>query len=462
LPSIQIRCFGGSFWPPQPSQESAPIWSLYLSLQFTQWLPRTEIENGQFNQFRVLWAHACQKVPFYQNSPQYQGLHFEDLQSLADIRKFPILSRSEYQANFVQFQAQQLPAEVSPGGEESTSGTSGIPVRVRHSNVTQRWWRALYLRDLEWSGLDQFGKFAVIRPLGRNPEEAARCREGVTQPHWSPGLANLIETGPCFGMDIHQLTAKQLSWLQEVNPDYLVTYPSNAESLALKWFNQGKPVENLKSIQLIGESLTEEAKYRIESTFQVPVNNIYSSAEAGYIASRCQESGDQLFVHAESVLVEILNEQDEPCQPGETGRVVLTTLHNFVNPLIRYDIGDEATVGEPSTCGRGLPTLKSVSGKRRPLIRYPDGQLRSSVDLVVNLRKSLDYLRHQIIQKSDDSFLIRIVPKSLPGSAEKQAVENVVYSVLKGQVPLTIEFVDDLKPLPVGKFVEILVEPKTE
>lgn len=70
----------------------------------------------------------------------------------------------------------------------------------------------------------------------------------------------------------------------------------------------------------------------------------------------------------------MLDEDGRPCRPGETGRVVLTTLHNFAMPLIRYEIGDYAEVGEPCSCGRGLPVLKRIHGRRRNMIALPDGR----------------------------------------------------------------------------------------
>ena len=71
----------------------------------------------------------------------------------------------------------------------------------------------------------------------------------------------------------------------------------------------------------------------------------------------------RLHVHAENVIFEVLNDNDQPCVSGETGRVVLTTLHNFRNPFIRYEIGDLVTLGPMRCpCGRGLLTLTRVLG----------------------------------------------------------------------------------------------------
>jgi len=60
--------------------------------------------------------------------------------------------------------------------------------------------------------------------------------------------------------------------------------------------------------------------------------------------------------------------------PGEIGRVVISSLHNFATPLLRYDIGDLAEVGEPCSCGRGLLVLNKILGRVRNMLTYPSGE----------------------------------------------------------------------------------------
>ena len=77
---------------------------------------------------------------------------------------------------------------------------------------------------------------------------------------------------------------------------------------------------------------------------------------------------------AESVLVEILNDDGTPCAPGEIGRVVVTALQNFATPLIRYEVGDYAEASAPCPCGRGLPVIRRIMGRVRNLLVLPDGK----------------------------------------------------------------------------------------
>jgi len=105
----------------------------------------------------------------------------------------------------------------------------------------------------------------------------------------------------------------------------------------------------------------------------VEVADAYSCEEVGAIALQCPRHA-HYHVQSENLVVEVLDEDGHPCAAGETGRVVLTTLHNFAMPLIRYELGDYAEVGEPCDCGRGLPVLKRIHGRRRNMIVLPDGR----------------------------------------------------------------------------------------
>jgi phenylacetate-CoA ligase len=64
------------------------------------------------------------------------------------------------------------------------------------------------------------------------------------------------------------------------------------------------------------------------------------------------------------IYAEILDDADRPCAPGEVGRVVVSTLHNYAMPLFRYDLGDLAEVGPPCECGRTLPVLNRIVGRQ--------------------------------------------------------------------------------------------------
>jgi phenylacetate-CoA ligase len=119
--------------------------------------------------------------------------------------------------------------------------------------------------------------------------------------------------------------------------------------------------------------LPDDLRALCRDAWNVKLCDAYSAEETGHIALQCPEH-EHYHAQSESLIVEILREDGAPSAPGETGRVVVTTLHNFATPLIRYELGDYAVAGGPCPCGRGLPVIERVLGRTRNLLRLPDGR----------------------------------------------------------------------------------------
>ena len=153
----------------------------------------------------------------------------------------------------------------------------------------------------------------------------------------------------------------------------------------------------------------------------------------------------------------VLNEFDLPCEPGETGRVVLTALHNFHNPFIRYEIGDTVTLGPARCpCGRGLPTLMRVHGKRRPEFRLSGGRVKHSSGLVHAISGIGGHYQHQAIQKALDHVVVRIVPSPewRPDSADR--LRRAVAAFFEAPVRVDVELCDRLELPRSGKLQSMI------
>jgi phenylacetate-CoA ligase len=293
-------------------------------------------------------------------------------------------------------------------------------------------------------------------------ELRARLLEGVSAPTWEPRLHRLIETGPSFAMDVHQDPRRQLEWLYRITPDYLVSYPSNLEFLAGLIEESGRPLPGLKIIKSLSESLSAETLARVEAAFGAPVKNTYSCMEAGYLASPCPE-GHGLHVHAENVLLEVLDDAGEPCPPGKAGRVVLTALHNFRMPLVRYEIMDEAAFSlERCPCGRGLPLLDPPIGKRHPLFRLPDGRSKNTIGLAVAMRKIGGTHQYRVVQRAIDRVLVRVVPNRNFNAEHEQRIRNAMRNFFESAVHVTVETTERLELTVSGKSPHLVSELENE
>ncbi|MFN4259018.1 MAG: phenylacetate--CoA ligase family protein [Gemmataceae bacterium] len=457
-PFFPLRHPAGYVWPSLPSVEAGRVWSAYLELDRTQWLDREHLEEGQLAQIRTLLAHCLRHVPYYRQVLTEAGLRPDAIHTWQDFRAVPMLPRDVFRGRFAQFRAEQLPTGTQPSGKVSSSGTSGIPVDILQTNEVKLWWLATYLRDAEWCGIDQRGKLAVIRATGKTGAELTRLLAGVSSPTWNPHLQPLLRTGPCFGMDIHQDPRRQLEWLRHIQPDYLLSFPSNLEYLANLIERDGERIVSLKAIQTIAEILSPEVQARIESVFGVPVKNTYSCSEAGCLASPCPD-GHGYHVHAENVLLEVLDDQGQPCRPGRTGNVVLTHLHNFLTPIIRYQIMDEATLGPARCpCGRGLPLLTYIQGKRHPMFRLPGGSAKIATGLIMGLRHLRVGTQFQIIQKSLHHVIIRVVPDHHWSTEHPSRITQMVHDFFEFPIQVDVVPVERIELPPGGKLQAIISE----
>jgi phenylacetate-CoA ligase len=232
--------------------------------------------------------------------------------------------------------------------------------------------------------------------------------QGGRQKGWGEPFKNLYTTGESVGLAITATIEQQLEWLQREQPAYLLAFSGVVKGIAELCIDKNIELPFLKDISTLGETVDDSLRQLTEQAWNLKLIDMYSAQEVGYMALQCPD-GDGYHVQSEGVFLEVLKDNNEPCAAGESGRIVVTPLHNFAMPLIRYEIGDYAEVGELCSCGRGLPSLKRILGRSRNLLRLPDGS---------KIWPRLSELRHQgiiqikqfqMIQKSVERIELKIV-----------------------------------------------------
>jgi phenylacetate-CoA ligase len=186
------------------------------------------------------------------------------------------------------------------------------------------------------------------------------------------------------------------------------------------------------------------------------VADVYSSEEVGYIAFQCERG--RYHVQAENIMLEIIDEAGNPRPPGHVGRVVITVLHNFAMPLIRYEIGDYAAFGEACPCGRGLPVLERIVGRRRNMLRLPDGTEHwpsFPEDRWVGIAPIRQL---QVVQTAIDRVVLRTVVDRPLTSIEIDQLRRVFADVLCFPHDVVVEQVDHIPRLPNAKFEDFISE----
>jgi len=161
-------------------------------------------------------------------------------------------------------------------------------------------------------------------------------------------------------------------------------------------------------------------------------------------------------VQEENLLLEVLDQHGQPCAPGVPGRVVLTALHKFAMPLIRYEIGDYAVPGEACTCGRGLRVLREVLGRTRNMLRLPDGGQRWPLCDLVGQPDVPGILQYQYVQRTLRDIEVRLVVGAAWSAELAPRLMQIIQQRLGYPFHLSFVFLPEIPRSEAGKFEDFL------
>jgi len=442
----------GIGWPAIPAPVAANLLAQLTQLEDSQWWHPEQLLQKQLEQFGRLAAHACQQSPFFRNRFEQAALDTSQPWTAETFSSIPLLTRAELMQQAEHIHCRALPPKHGAVHQIQTSGSTGQVVTMLRTEVSQLMWLALAMREHLWHQRDFSATLAVIKALIPTLDDALQAaRVG-----WGHPATLLFNTGPSYAQPLSMDVAQQAAWLARIAPRYLLTYPSNLSAL-LDRFESGDTLPpSLRQVRTIGETLHPGLRERCRSLGEIEIVDMYSSQEVGLIALQCPVSG-LYHVQSESLIVEVLDDAGLPCQPGEVGRVVITDLHNFATPLIRYEIRDYAEFGPTCPCGRGLPTLARIMGRRRNMVVLPNGARHWPLLGAYHFREVADIRQYQAIQHSLEDIEIRLVVEQALSGAQEAQLTQLIHNALGHPFSLRFSYFDqELPKTQGGKFEEFI------
>ena len=440
-------------WPALPSASAARRLSLLYQWEQSQWWPADHLRAWQMRQVSVLLDHAIRTVPFYGERLKAAGVRPGKTVAPDVWARIPVLTRDEVQGVGADLRSARLPPDHGRVRDVTSSGSTGKPVTVAKTQLVQTVWEAMTLRDHLWHRRDLTKKLAAIRSLPRGRGVYPR---GERVRAWSAATASVYPTGPACSLSAASTIEEQALWLKRVNPDYLLTIASSLSALPRYCLDEGIELPNLRDVTSLGAIVPPSARALCRKAWGVPLIDTYSAQEVGYIALQCPEH-EHFHVQAEAAYVEVLDPDGAPCEPGTHGRVVVTPLHNLAMPLIRYEIGDFAEVGEPCPCGRGLPVLTRILGRLRNLLTLPSGQ-QIVATFVNDWFEGFPVAQFQVVQRALDLLEMKIVPQRPFTEAEEARIRDLVADRLGPTYRVDITYHDDIPRGPGGKYEDFKSE----
>lgn len=445
--STTPKSTAGIVWPALPGPHAAALLGMQFQLEQTEWWSAEALRAAQFKQLGLVLRHAYETIPFYRErlrAADYRPKH----PLTADVfARLPRLQRSD-----IQSQGQALLSQKNHQSHGSvtsgiTSGSTGRPITYYGTELSRFFWQALTLREHIWHDRDVGGKLAVIR-MGL---------QAATNPTWGPPADIPFETGPSATLDIRTDVQAQVDWLLVQGAHYLLTFPTNARALAEACLARGVRFDGLREVRTLGEAVDQGLRDLCRRAWGVKLVDIYSTCEIGYIALQCPDY-EHYHIQSESLLVEVLDDNDRPCEAGEMGRVVVSTLSNFVMPLIRYETLDYAEVGAPCPCGRGLPVIKRILGRQRNLVTLPDGRRYWPSTGFKEWGDRLPIRQAQIVQRSLTTVEAKLVPSRALTPAEEAEFAAILHRSLGYPFEIVFSYHPEIVRGAGGKFEDFVSE----
>lgn len=433
---------------------------LFEALIANEFLNAEQLLTRQLAQLKQLLQFCAVEVPYYRTL--FADLKFdpEEIKTVGDLRVLPQLDRKIVQKQGGRLRSLKLPKGFMIAGINRTSGTTGQPVEVPQTQEYRNFFQLMKQREYRWFRFNPERKLASIR----NAIDFPRSSDGkpltasskLKKNEW-PAVGSLFKTGPWFGLTDTTPMDEQISWLEQHRPHYILGQSALIEQLALAY--QGRKIyPEISAIEAISQQLTPEMRYKVETVFDVAVHQNYGLNEVGIVAARCPDEG-RYHIHSEFCIVEIVDNDGNPCGPGERGRLLVTALNNPAMPLIRYDTDDLAVMADgPCSCGRTLPSFKDIHGRYRRTVLCPSDTWQYW-DAILATVSSDDPLltgglrQYQLHQYLDESFELRLVAeKPLSEQFKIFLFENWDKAVKGDTAKLTIKYVDIIERFNGGKF----------
>jgi phenylacetate-CoA ligase len=430
----------GISWPVIPTPRAAGYLAMQHQLDRSQWQPPSEMQRMQFEQAALLLRHALDTVPYYRE--KYGAIALPAKLDPVFWRGLPLLERSEAQDQGDRMHSKRCPPSHGNIRMTGSSGSTGRPLKVLGTDTTHFYWLNIGLRDHVWQRRDLSGKLAAIR---------TKVKTG-TSPGWAEWSDSIV-TGPSTALNIDASVDEQLDWLVAENPAYLLTHPTNLHALLTRAAERNMRPAGLRELRTFGEMLPTDLRELAKRVWGVGLTDMYSAEETGYIALQCPES-ENYHIQSENLLVEILNERGAPCAPGETGELVVTTLHNFAMPLIRYRILDHVEVAPPCSCGRSLTAIRRIVGRQRNMLAMPDGSFHWPA--FPDWLSVAPVRRFQMVQHDTRTIEVRLAcPRDLTAQ-EEDGIRAMLTEKFGYPFDFRFSYLGNIETGPHGKFEDFV------
>lgn len=381
-------------YPLKDIYSKAPNLKTKAFLDETQYWDEKRMEEYRINKLKSLVRHAYENVPYYTELFDRIGLKPDDILTIEDIKKIPVLTKSEARENRERLLSKDIEQRVY--FEVKTGGTTGPPLRILKDVDSYAFEWGSFYRWFDWIGVD-IGD-PIITFWGAPTVLSVNVKKKIIK-----FITNYLTNQYYFNsFELSEKTLpKVIKRLNRYKPKLIKGYLSAILQIAT-YLNK----HNLKlkfqptAISTTSETLLPNQRKIIEEAFGCSVFDQYGCTEVTAVSYECKEHLG-MHITQEHVIVEVL--ADDNSENFLTGKLILTDLDCYVMPIIRYENGDTVSLSEGlCKCGVQLPLIQSIDGRVSQTIELKDGRNVHGVfftDVLYELpRQGEDIIKFQVFQ----------------------------------------------------------------
>jgi phenylacetate-CoA ligase len=403
---------------------------------------RAELKAYQDARLRSLLVHAYERVPYYRRLFDRHRLHPRHIRGTIDLDLIPVTAKQDLSDRAVSdIVAEGLdPARLAV---VRTNGSTGEPFAVRRTKLEQSFHTLFRYRWRRELGLKLHERIATVRllsPEGLQPKLGSRVMEAF-------GIH------PTIRIDGMQEPAAIVQQLMEFEPQMVVGPPGMLCRVAEHLLASG--MEDIRPRLLVsgGEVLTPVMRRRLTEAFGVVPTETYASHECPFMGWECAVTGE-IHTCDDACIVEVLRD-GRPAKPGEEGEVVVTNLHAYAMPFIRYRLADVAIRGsEQCRCGQPFSTVRALRGRMIDYFPLADGRVLHPYNILDRFMPEAEpWIRqYQMVQEQPNKIVLELVPKRPVGPRFQEQIERSASHLLGPDIDFQVRLVSEIPLGPGGKF----------
>jgi phenylacetate-CoA ligase len=415
-------------------------------LEHTQWLSRAELETLQFRKIQRVIRYAFEHVPYYRDRYTQEDIHPEDIKSYKDFQALPFLTKDDINNHLDDLVS---PEFISKLHMSETGGSTGKPTRFFTESQSSNWGGSIQTRCRGWYGVKQGERIAWVWGALRDTPDS----------HWTSRLKATVKRHRY--LNAFFMTREKMREFAEMlirwKPTMIRAYPSALQIFATYLQEHNLSSISPKLIETTSERLTSAQRRLFENVFHCQIADCYSSRELYEMAYQCPHGGRHV---CETVYLEIVS-GNQVVKLGQPGEVVVTSLIKFGMPFIRYKNEDMA-IYEPGecSCGRGLPILREIIGRKSDFITTPEGNLVDAGFFELLLSNKPEIYQFQVHQTDTKHIEINLVCKKPINTLWFDNIRKELRERLGEDMKINFNIVDNIILSPAGKYHYVISEIK--